>query len=92
MGEKDENTKLMYSIDGKEFKEISEIPNLATAAEETDCENIEWLRHPQELTFACDINPLQLLGIFLDEPTLKMYARTLTNNWLRRHGLPMRRK
>ena len=91
MGEKSD-AKLMYSIDGKEFMEVSEITDLATSSEEADITKVEWFRHPQELTFTCDINPLQLLGIFLDEPTLKMYARTLTNNWRRRHGLPMRRK
>lgn len=92
MGEKSD-AKLMYSIDGKEFIEISEIPDLATAAEETDCKNVDWFRHPQELTFSCGVHPLMLYRIFMDELTFIRYCQaTKSNNWLRRHGLPMIRR
>jgi hypothetical protein len=92
MGEKSD-AKLMFSIDGKEFREISEIPDLATVAEEANCENIEWFRHPQEMTFSCSVHPLMLYRLFMDELTFVRYCQSKqSNNWLKRHGLPMCRK
>jgi hypothetical protein len=92
MGEKSD-VVLMYSIDGNEFREISEIPDLATVAEETNCNNIDLFRHPRELILTGSISTLHLLGIFLDEASFRQYSQsTKSNNWLRRHGLPMRRR
>ena len=93
MGDKDENTKIGIMVDG-EFQEIKEIPSLGEEAERNYPEDgVEWFLHPQEMTFECNVSPLQLLGVLLDRQTLISYCRSVkSNNWLRRHGMPMRRR
>ena len=91
MGEKSE-AKLMYSIDGKEFRELSEMPDLVTLAKDLEVD-VERLIRPCYGSFECNISQLDLMRIFMDEVTLIRYCQaTKSNNWLRRHGLPMRRR
>ncbi len=95
MGEKSD-AKLMYSIDGKEFRELIEIPSLSDTVEQADIPiDMDWFRHPQEMTmsFTSKISQFTLWSIFMDKATLIKYCQSIqSNNWLRRHGLPMRRR
>jgi hypothetical protein len=91
MGEKSD-VKLVYSIDGKELREISEIPDLVTLADDLEVD-VDRLIQPSYGSFEFNISSLALMRIFMDEATLIRYCQTIkSNDWLKRHGLPMRRR
>ena len=93
MGEKDDS-KLMYSLDGKVFKNISEIPTLASGG---------IIDNSNELFGECGDKP-ELVGTieFIHNRNYRRLIRLLqrlfpvpsnkSNNWLRMHGYPMIRK
>jgi hypothetical protein len=86
MGEKSE-TKLMYSIDGKEFREIGEPVTISHDIGNSDIDDF-------------GLNSTTMIGSFTIKLSKKqtrrlreiLTPRESTNNWLRRHGLPMIRR
>lgn len=102
------DTKLMYSIDGKEFVELTEIPeiettNLCDAMQDNSISRINEALFQSEVALSLYFNfankGLYFLRIIGAEPTrenIMRYRNILQkislNNWLRRHGLPMRRR
>lgn len=91
MGEKSD-AKLMFSMDGKSFQDVPEINELSMEVQEDDRQPLTYTLKGGEMTFSCKISPLTLLGIFMGQATLIRYCQSIkSNNWLKLHGLPMRR-
>lgn len=91
MGEKSD-LKLMYSLDGKKFKPLESILDLPDELEtftlddqEAFNETMKVLNRQHTVTIRIDNSHL------LTSKILYVLAGK-SNNWLRRHGIPMRRK
>lgn len=99
MGEKDDNAKLIYSIDGKKWTKLTDIKSFPEQLEQpeqleaTQLDDYVFRIYGGEMTLTCNTNPLKLLGIVFGESDLIRYCKSIhSNNWCKRHGLPMRRK
>ncbi|HWT74322.1 MAG TPA: hypothetical protein VN258_06345 [Mobilitalea sp.] len=85
-------TKLMYSLDGNEFKKFSldDIPSESqleiTTLADSPCPS-DILYNPYEHTLTFDINTSHPL---ISRILHILYGKS--NNWLRMHGYPMIRK
>lgn len=91
MGEKDENVKLSIMADGN-FQDIREIQEMSMVDIETG-EKLMHILQPQTMTFTSDISPLELMGIIFDKASLTRYCQSYkSNNWLKMHGFPTRRR
>lgn len=104
MGDKNENLKLGFMVDGK-FKEIA-TPQLevTTLFDEQDItEDLITMQEQSELTLSAyfennnkGLHFLRILGIEPARKNIMQYRHIFhdisPNNWLKRHGLPMRRR
>lgn len=91
MGEKDENIKLGIMVNGN-FQDIKEVQEITLVDTEINEELIH-IFQPQSMTFTSNISPLELMEIILDKASLTRYYQShKSNNWLKMHGIPMRRK
>jgi cell division inhibitor SulA len=88
MGEKSD-AKLMYSIDGKEFRELGEIPEVTISHDIPNGDIDDFGLHSSTMSASLTIKLSKKQSRRLMEA---LFPREFTNNWLRRHGLPMRRK
>lgn len=88
MGEKSES-RLMYSLDGKEYQEISHptIDNSDIEFINTDIDDFGLNSSTMSGSFSIKLSKKQSRRI-----AELLTPREFTNNWLKRHGLPMRRK
>lgn len=84
----------MFSSDGENFTELKEVNGLDInrIVEPSPQDDLKvWMGG--EMTFSHKLNPLELMGIIIGEQELIRYCQTVkSNNWLKMHGLPMRRK
>lgn len=93
MGEKDENIKLMYSLNGKNFEEVKPIDSLCDVSHEDIVTTYKDGFKGGEMSFTCNGSTWsELLEAVLGRTSFIRYCQlTKSNNWLRRRGLPMRR-
>jgi len=84
------DSQLMYSLDGKVFHELSEIPTLASGG----------IINNQSEVFGSLGDSPELIGTFKIKPNknCKRFIRQIqsifhdSNNYRKRHGIPIRRK
>jgi hypothetical protein len=86
MGEKSD-AKLMYSMDGEHFTEISELPEINSVAAENDIDDFG-LHDLKGGSMTVKLTNRQVVRKLMAILT----PREFTNGWRRRHGLPMIRK
>lgn len=89
------NSKLMYSSDGENFTELKEVNgrDISITIEPSPLDDYKSVVRGGEMTFSCSINPVELMGIILGKlESIRYYQSIKSNNWLKMHGLPMRRK
>jgi hypothetical protein len=86
MGEKSD-AKLMYSIDGKEFREIGDPVNISHDIGGLDIDDFGLHSSTMSASFTINLSKKQsrrLVEILI--------PRQFKNNWRKRHGLPMVRR
>jgi len=87
--------KLMFSSDGEKFTELKELNGLNTnrIVEPPPQDDLKSIGMGGKMTFSHKLNPLELMGIIIGKQELIRYCQSVkSNNWLKIHGLPMRRK
>ena len=89
MGEKDNNMELFLFDDNGEPHKVSEIKDFRTSDGGNNCEESNDL----SIKFKCSVSSTSFSGVLIGSTAvLKRYGIYITNNGLKMHGQPKKRK